>query len=185
MSTWIRNAYKNVGNGTGGLGRPWNPAYVNGALIEPQRNNWSCGPAALRYCLMLYGIDETISNIIDYAQSSRSTGTDENQLITAANSVGCELVHYQRRTPKTTKNLIENKLRLGMPLIVCTERWQHWIAVLHKSKKGFLIFDSSRPGPVIQIWSWKKLERRMKLAPHKGCKYPTYFIMALFRPVHR
>jgi ABC-type bacteriocin/lantibiotic exporter with double-glycine peptidase domain len=192
MATWIRSAYHNVGRGTGGNGRPWKPAVVNGVTVEPQRNNWSCGPAALRYCLLVHGIDEDVTRLAHLAGSTRA-GTDEGQLTRAANYLGLKLASHVRRSPVTARRLIESKLRLGVPLILCAENWQHWVALLHKSRRGFLIFDSSRPGPVIQLWNWRKLERRLRLLPNvrryrahfRNNRSPIYAFMSLSRPIQR
>lgn len=189
MRTFISAAYRNVGLGTGGRGRPWQPADVNGVLVEPQRNNWSCGPAALRYCLLVHGVDYDVTDLAELAGSTRA-GTDELQLVKAARRVGCKLSNHQRRSPDTAKKLVEDRLQMGVPLIACVEGWQHWVAVLHRSRKGFLVFDSNRPGPVIQVWSWKKLEQRLRLSPCKRYRQyfrrnpnPVYSVMALSRPV--
>lgn len=191
MRTFISAAYRNVGRGTGGRGRPWKPADVNGVMVEPQRNNWSCGPAAMRYCLLVHGIDYDVIDLAALAGSTRA-GTDEQQLIKAAKKLGCRLSNHQRRSDVTARRMVEDRLRMGVPLIVCVEKWQHWIAVLHKSRKGFLVFDSNRPGPVIQLWSWEKLERKMRLAPckryqqyFKRSSSPVYSAMSLRRPVQR
>ena len=191
MRTFITAAYRSVGKGTGGRGKPWRPADVNGVLVEPQRNNWSCGPAALRYCLLVHGIDKNVAQLARLAGSTRS-GTDERKLIRAARRLGCKLANHQRRSPVTARRLIETKLKLGVPLILCVEKWQHWIAVLHKSKKGFLVFDSNRPGPVIRLRSWKWVERRLRLLPtpryqafFKHNRSPIYSILSLSRPVQR
>lgn len=191
MRTFIGAAYLNVGKGTGGRGKPWRPADVNGVTVGPQRNNWSCGPAALRYCLLVHGIDKDVTYLARAAGSTRS-GTDEKQLERAARRLGCKLGNHQRRAAVTIRRLIESKLQMGVPLIACVDKWQHWIAVLHKSKRGFLILDSSRPGPVIQLRSWKWLERQMRLPWSRRYqkffgrnRSPIYSAMALSRPVQR
>lgn len=189
MSTWVKSAYLNVGRGTGGHGRPWRPAIVNGTEVEPQRNGWSCGPASLRYCLLVHGINVEVERLARWAGSTRA-GTDDTQLRRAASRAGCSFAEYTRRSPVTVRRLIESKLKLGTPMIACVERWQHWVAVLHRSRRGFLVLDSSRPGPVIQLWSWKKLERRLRLvysyrhrALFKRDRRPIYYVLALPKPV--
>lgn len=191
MPTWIRSAYKNVGKGTGGRGRPWKPANINGILVEPQRNNWSCGPVSLRHCMLVFGNDVDVVEIVKLAGSTRA-GTDETQLTKAAATLGFKLTSYIRRSPTTLKRLIESKLRIGVPLVACVDRWQHWVAVLHRSRLGFLVLNSSRPGPVVQLWTWKQLERRIRLVYCRRFKQyfnsnlgPIYAVMALCQPVQR
>lgn len=189
--TFIAAAYRNVGKGTGGRRRKWKPAFLNGVPIEPQRNNWSCGPAALRYCLLVHGIDVDVMTLADYAGSTRS-GTDETQLGKAAKRAGCRLTPHVRRSHITARRFITRMLRAGTPLILCVEKWQHWIAVLHCSRRGFLVFDSSRPGPVIMLRSWKWLEKRLRLEPNRKFKQyfrdtsaPMYSILSISGPVQR
>lgn len=191
MRTFIAAAYQRVGRGTGGRGKPYRPADVNGVGVEPQRNNWSCGPAALRYCLLVYGIDVSAARLAELAGSTRA-GTDEAQLTKAARRVGCKLHSHTRRSPVTAKKFIQSSLRHGTPLILCVEKWQHWIAVLHCSRRGYLIFDSSRPGPVIQLRTWAWVEKQVRLdyckkfrSAFKRTRAPVYSALSLARPVQR
>jgi len=180
MSTFIREAYLHIGEGTGGPGRPWKPALVNGSKVEPQRNNWSCGPMALRYCLLAYGLDVDARRIARLAGSTRA-GTNESQMSWAAVWLKSSFKNHTRKSPDAIKRLILDNLKRGRPLIACVEQWAHWIAVLHHTRRGYLVFDSSRPGPVIRLRSWKWLERQLRYT--KTEERPLYAVATVGRPV--
>lgn len=182
MGTFIREAYRHIDKGTGGRNRAWRPAYVNGACVEPQRNNWSCGPMALRYCLLAHGRDVDDRHIARLAGSTRA-GTSEGQLAWAATWLGSSFKNHTWRTACETKNFILDNLNRGRPIIACVDQWTHWIAVLHHTRRGYLVFDSSRPGPVIQLRSWKWLERQLRYS--KTVDRPIYAVATVSRPVQR
>lgn len=187
MATFISVAHKNVGKGF--RDKPLN---INGTEIRPQRNNWSCGPMSLRYCLLAKGIDADDRKIANWAGSTRS-GTDEKKLARATKKLGMRLVMHQRRTPESAHKLILSCLKRGDPVLLCVENWSHWIAVVHhKRYHGFLVFNSNRPGPVIQLRPWKYLKRQMKLSPQprfkhyfKHDKRPIYDVWTIRGPVQR
>lgn len=186
MTPWVRSLRRHVGRGYKGC-----PAEVNGVKIGPQHNNWSCGPVALRHCLLSRGLDISAKKLIGWACSTRA-GTGDKQLVRAARRAGCQLVPHVRRSPATIRRLVTSRLQRGAPLILCTERWSHWVAALHCGRRGFLVLDSSRPGPVIRLLTWRQLERKLRLSyspkvrsAFKNDRRPNYFVMELSRPVHR
>lgn len=186
MSRWLTQLYRNVGQGF-----KRSPVIINGIPIGPQPNNWSCGPTSLRHCLLARGRDIDVAKLAKWAGSTR-TGTDDDQLIAAALRAGHDLKPMTRRSSGTAKRLIVSRLKKGNPLILCVERWSHWIVVLHHGTRGFLVLDSSRPGPVIRLLSWRRLERLIRLTYSARFKEwfendrrPNYFIMELSKPVHR
>jgi hypothetical protein len=79
------------------------------------------------------------------------------------------------------KRQIERLLKKGWPLVLSVEKWGHWVACLHHSSRGYLIFDSSRPGPVIQLWTWNKLKKRLKHVDKRGVVH--YCIAPVQRPM--
>lgn len=178
--SFVRSAYRNVGKGMGGRRTKYVPAVVSDIEIEPQRNNWSCGPVALRYCFARFGRDILVADIIEAAQSTRA-GTGEVKLQYATHRFGFNWYVHTKVTAAATKRTVDNLLKRGHALILCTEKWQHWVACMHHDpKRGYLIFDSSRPGPVIQVHGWKWLKKRLRYVPEPGM---TVYYFASIKPV--
>lgn len=159
MQKFVDQALKQVGRGTRA-----NPAFVNGAQVYPQTNNWSCGPMSLRHCLIWFGIDVDHRKIADVACATRAGAGDIN-LQTAAHRLGLEWHQNTLLTARAAKSVIDNNLKKGRALILCVDGWDHWISVFHHSHRGYLIFDSSRPGPVVQLHGWEWLKKQLRYVP--------------------
>jgi ABC-type bacteriocin/lantibiotic exporter with double-glycine peptidase domain len=179
MSTFISSAYKKLWSGF-----KHKSVVINDLSVHPQRNNWSCGPLAMQYCMMRWGKDIDHRKLIKLAGSTRSAGTSESQLKRAAKLLHSNYTQYHLCSVRAAKNKIDDLLWRGLPLIVCIDKWEHWIAVLHHSHRGYLIFDSSRPGPVIQVRGWRWLEKHMRHHIN-GDTRPTYNVACVAKPVQR
>jgi ABC-type bacteriocin/lantibiotic exporter with double-glycine peptidase domain len=174
---FIQEAIKNVKKGFKG-----HPAFVYGSFIQPQPNNYSCGPMSLRHCLLKWGVDVDVYEIIRLGSVTR-VGSSEQQLELVMWHAGSEYKHFQLNTSVAAKERIDSLLKRGKPLILCVEKWQHWIACIAHTRRGYIILDSSRPGPVIRFRSWKWLQKQMCHVP-KGATKPTYSIISVGKPVH-
>lgn len=174
---FIREAVKNEGRGFKGQ-----HALVAGSYVHPQPNNYSCGPMSLRHCFLKWGVDVDVYEIIRLGNVTKA-GASERQLELVMWHAGSKYDHYQHETATSAKARIDSLLKRGRPLILCVESWQHWIACIHHSRRGYLIFDSSRPGPVIRFRSWKWLQKQMHHVPKKSL-VPAYSIISVGKPVH-
>ena len=174
---FIKEAFKNNGVGFGGM-----PALIAGSLIYPQPNNYACGPMALRHCLLKWDVDVDLYRLIELGHVTRA-GTTERQLELMMWHAGSAFKHFDLSSAMQAKEKIDFSLNRGKALILCVEGWQHWIACLGHSRSGYLIFDSSRPGPVIKFRSWKWLRNEMRHVP-KGATKASYSIISVGRPVH-
>lgn len=180
--TFIDEAYRNVGRGTGGSnGAKRQPVFVYNAVIEPQRNSWSCGPHALRNAMASHGRITDVEHLGEIAGANRK-GTDEFDLMKAARACDHELFPFEYGSQVAFKRRLTLALSRGNPLILCTENGSHWISLFdHTKRRGYLVMDSSRPGPVIQLVSWKRLVDLLRYRPDPK-KRATYFAMELFSP---
>lgn len=159
------------------------PASVNDISIYPQTNNWSCGPMALRYCFAWYGADVNQREIAEQAYSTRA-GTGVLKLQLAAHRFGFKWHAYTLISARSAKDTIDRLLKRGQPVILCVDNYDHWIAVMHHDHRGYLVFNSDRPGPVIQLRGWKWLKRKMRFVP-KETGQPIYFVSSISRSVQR
>jgi ABC-type bacteriocin/lantibiotic exporter with double-glycine peptidase domain len=174
---FIEEAYRHVWHGT-----KKRPVTLAGVAVYPQLNKWSCGPMSLRYCLAKWGHDVDPRQIARMANTSRK-GTDEVHLELAAFFLGSRLDRQVVHTAREAKEAADRALKKGKGLILCVNAWQHWVAVVHRSRRGYLVFDPKQQGPVIQLWGWKKLARRLRYRDKH--LVVRYFIASVSRPVQR
>lgn len=176
MARWfIKEAQKHVKEGFSGQS-----AFVCGIEVYPQLNNYACGPWALRHCLMKWKIDFDPYELIRLGDVKRS-GASERTIELMMWHLGSKYRHFHVHDSEEAKWRVDGALKKGQALILCTEKWQHWVACLAKTRRGYLVFDSSRPGPVIMNWSWKRVEKEMR---HMADDKKNYSFISVGRPVH-
>jgi len=132
---------------------------------------YQCGPFALKYALVMLGKMEDEKEIENFAGSTWWYGTDEIGLGKAANHYECELLAM----PSTgnIKDIIKNlnsTLRCRLPVILCVDKWGHWITVIRHEDGKYICVDSGEK-KVIIIISKADLLRRWK---YLDDKVPTY-----------
>lgn len=164
---FIREAHRHVG-----MGYRRRPVIVQAITVRPQRNKWSCGPMALRHCLLAFGVDVPAAKLAFHARTTRN-GTDEFMLKRAARRFKFILEFQDHRSAREAYRAMLAQLNMGRPMMLCIDNWEHWIAILDHSRRGFLVLDSSRPGPVIQLRSWRWL--RSKLRVRFSLRWAWYF----------
>lgn len=125
----------------------------------PQPNDWTCGPFALKYALVMHGKFENETEISRRAGANWWNGVDEIGLAKAAKHYGCVLKSVRRLDENKAKHLLISYLKKGIPCLLCVDKWSHWITVINSDMKKFIAVDSEQ-SPVIQIYSWEQLKKR-------------------------
>jgi len=156
--------------------------------LYPQPNKWQCGPFALKHALVMLGeiVDE--KEISRVARTHWLAGTDDEKLARAAQKYDCDMMLTRRTNPLHARRELLLSLKRGYPVLLCVDRWSHWITVVGAEREKFIYVDS-RKAPVVRIDSWKALKKRwvyfeaVKYHPRK--KEPLYDLHAVvpkFRP---
>lgn len=135
----------------------------------PQPNEWSCGPFALKYALVMLGRFENELEISQKAGTHWWNGTNEINLARAAKSYQCELKSIRRIDAERARKTLNKYLRKKIPCILCVDNWSHWITVVNFDSHKYITVDSEA-SPVIQIIPWSKLKRRMVYRDPKTMK---------------
>jgi len=125
----------------------------------PQPNEWTCGPFALKYALVMHGRFENEIEISRRAGAHWWNGTNEISLSRAARYYGCTLKSIRRTEAERARKTLNKYLRKKIPCILCVDEWNHWVTVINYSLQKYIVVDSEE-SPVIQIYSWAQLRRR-------------------------
>ncbi len=127
--------------------------------LYPQPNKWQCGPFALKHALVMLGkiVDE--NEVSRVAGTHWSAGTDDRKLARAARKYDCDMTMTRRTNPLHARRELLLALKRGYPVLLCVDRWSHWITVVGAEREKFIYIDS-RKAPVVRIDSWKALKKR-------------------------
>lgn len=157
------------------------PITVRRRTVGTQRRDGFCGPMSLRYCMMKWDHDIDVARIGRYTNCSKR-GTLPCELKIGAMKMGCNSQTYEVHTAAATKRIIDKTLTRGGALVLGVDKDTHWLAVLAKTKRGYLLMDPQKPGPIITLWGAKALFKRMKYV-HKATKKVRFEMVSVMRPV--
>lgn len=127
----------------------------------PQPNDWTCGPFALKHALIALGRLVEAQQIAAIARSHWWSGTDEIRLARAAREFECDLVLERRSDPETARKQLVRFLREQTPVLLCVDKWEHWITAVRADDRRFVVIDSTSE-PVMNILTWAQLRARWR-----------------------
>lgn len=108
---------------------------------KTQETLFSCGPSALRNCLLFLGIERT-EKYIRFLMNTTKKGTSEKGIIQAITAFKLDYkVHYSRNFERF-RFLLLKALRKKNPCIVLIDACNHWVAAIDYNKQKVSIIDS-------------------------------------------
>jgi len=128
--------------------------------IYGQPNRWQCGPFALKHALLALGRFAHEDELAWLAGSSELSGTDEKGLTRAARVHGCDLGLIRLKHPEAARKALADTLGIGVPVLLCIDQWEHWVAAVNVQGDRFVVFDSHFEQP-LRIESWPALRDRL------------------------
>lgn len=127
--------------------------------IYPQPNIWQCGPFALKHALLMMGVFADENEISRLAGTSKKEGTDEHQLERAARKYRCRLLKIRRLNFKRARRDMHRFLRRSIPVLICVDKWGHWITVARSEHGRYIVMDSQDKS-VVSVLSPRQLRNR-------------------------
>lgn len=124
--------------------------------LYPQPTVYECGPFALKYALLAYGVLTTEAELGSAAGTSEARGTDEVGLGRAAQLHGCRLQVIRHLRAEAARNALHELLEAGIPTLLCVDEWDHWLTAVAADEYEVVLLDS-REEPVAAVLSWEKL----------------------------
>lgn len=106
-----------------------------------QINDYTCGSTALVNCFKECGIELTERYVRKLLGTNKS-GTDEFSLLIIAEDYGFKTKEVNSKSIEVFKRKIVKDLKEGYKIILATDNYAHWIAVLNYDKRKIKIVDS-------------------------------------------
>lgn len=109
---------------------------------KKQEKTYSCGPAAIRNCLIHFNIFVTERAIRKQCNVTDTSGTNEDQLIQGCEYYGFNVTEIETRSIDVFKRKISKGLKQGKVYIASTEHHNHWVCILDYKNRKVKIVDS-------------------------------------------
>lgn len=109
-----------------------------------QRKDYYCGPASLQNAMLALGKRQSQDRIAAIAGTTEAEGTDEHGLQRAVLWAGLTLDEGQFDSELAAHGWVWSSLTMGRPVLLCVDRWGHWITAIGVLGKRVVLFDPAR-----------------------------------------
>ena len=121
-----------------------------------QERKYSCGPAALRAALYVLGHNVTEAALRRRAGTTPE-GTDERGIRRAVHHYGHTTREHYFNSSRKAWGWLKRTLATGRPVLICSDSWEHWMAVVGVFGGKVLVFDPYKPAGGRQKYSGLKV----------------------------
>ena len=108
--------------------------------MKPQERNYSCGPAAIRAAFHVMGRSVTEKALRAHAGTTNE-GTDHNDILRALRHYSQRGKEYETKFHSHAWKWLRRRISAGRPVILCVDRWDHWVTVVGNVGSKILLFD--------------------------------------------
>src|SRR5690349_7646433 len=111
--------------------------------MKYQTTDYNCGPAALQNALKVLRHPVSQERIAELAGTS-TEGTDEDGLKRAVLALGFGFDEIATSDRTRAYSLLTGSLMLGRPVILCVDRWLHWVTAIGLVGTTVLVAEPAR-----------------------------------------
>ena len=131
-------------------------------ILRLQERGYSCGPAALRAALYVLGHNLTESSLRRKAGTTPD-GTDEKGIKRAVASYGHTAREHSFNSSKKAWAWLKKTIGTGKPVLICSDSWEHWMAVVGTLGGRVIVFDPYRQQGKRRRYSGLKIYNELEL----------------------
>lgn len=147
-------------------------------MQKQKRDSW-CGPAAVRNALSCYGV-RVAQKRIAYHAGTTDEGSDEHDLIRAIDALGFVPAELDTSNATEARRWLEHHTPC-VPLVLCVDRWLHWVAVTGQCAGRVLVVDTEHPHTLVQPARVGRLIKRWRACRAQRSEGGLYYGIAILR----
>lgn len=151
--------------------------------LYPQPTVYECGPFALKYALLTYGILADEAELGRAAGTCEANGTDEVGLGRAAQLHGCRLQVIRHVRPAGAREELLRLLEAAVPTLLCVDQWDHWLTAVSAEGDEIVLLDS-REEPVSVVVTWDRLASMLVFRKRRFFRTREFYDLHPLLPAH-
>lgn len=109
-----------------------------------QKTCYSCGAASIVNALKCFGRNVSERKCRSLAGTSAEDGTEESGILSAIDALGYRSAVFSSEKKKESLQFLRQCLDDGKPVIIVSDRDTHWMTVVGRLGKRFLVTDPAR-----------------------------------------
>lgn len=109
--------------------------------MRVQNDDWSCGLAAVQNAMEVHRVAVSRRRLLSLCAANEDDGTPHDEIKRALLALGCAIDEFEHIDFAESEAWLRASLLAGRPVILCVDRWGHWITVIGIVGRQFLLFD--------------------------------------------
>lgn len=109
-----------------------------------QKTEFYCGPASVQNALFVLGRKVSQDRLAAAGGTTEEHGTDEDGIKRMALWAGCELDEFGTEADGLAADWVYGSLTAGRPVVLCVDRWSHWVVAIGILGDRVVLFDPAR-----------------------------------------
>lgn len=131
--------------------------------MRRQTGDHDCGPTAIANAFEVHHRRVGLRGLRDLVGTT-ADGSDESDLIRALLAYGAGVDEHAGDTARAAELWLRESLAAGRPVLLCFDRWDHWITAIGVVGNQFVVFDPARETGGAFVLRFKDLRRRWEAA---------------------
>jgi predicted double-glycine peptidase len=152
--------------------------------VRYQKTPYHCGPASVQNALAVLGTKASQDRLALAAGTTEEHGTDEEGIKRAIAAAGRTYDEHATDVDSLAYGWLWYSLVVGRPVVLCVDRWAHWVCAVGVLGKRVVLFDPARyRHNTDRLGTFalpkEKLLKRWKAAHRVARSEPAYFGIAI------
>lgn len=146
--------------------------------MRRQSGDNDCGPTAIANALEVHHRRIGLRPLRELT-GCEPNGSDEDDILRALLALGCPADVHEGDDQRQAKVWLLSSLAHGRPVLLCVDRWDHWITVIGTCADQAVIYDPARETGGTYVLRWKALRARWEAARQVRGRAARYYGVAV------
>lgn len=159
--------------------------------MRVQDDDWSCGLVAIQNALEVLQGRVSRRALLQACAANEDDGTPEDEIVRALLSLKFEVDVFESDVPAEAGRWVATSLAAGRPILVCVDRWSHWVTLIGVCGRRVLGFDPAgwsgwrAPADGFFVLRPADLRRRWEAAKRVRGRARRFYGIAIAAPTQR
>lgn len=149
--------------------------------MRRQTSDNDCGPTAIANAFEVHHRRVGLRGLRELVGTTRE-GSDETDLIRALLAYGCGVDAFSGDGALQAGAWILDASAAGRPVILCVDRWDHWVTTIGAIGRQVTIYDPARDTGGAFVLRLEDLRRRWEAAKRVRGRGPRFYGIAIAPP---
>jgi ABC-type bacteriocin/lantibiotic exporter with double-glycine peptidase domain len=155
--------------------------------VRRQTADNDCAPTAIANAFEFHHCTVGLGAVRELVGTT-DDGSDEHDVLRALLAYGCAVDEFKSDSARDSFKWVLDSVQHGRPVLLCVDRWDHWVTVIGGAGRQVTIYDPARETGGTFVLRFKDLRPRWeasrKVRKRGGAPRVKFYGIALDPPKH-